>query len=550
MNAAVRARVEDGSIRIATIRCEGRFADLISIFREVPGRSFDAVRKEWVAPATTATARKVRDLFSRCELISDQSFRTLAEEDRPVGSQWRGEDPRPVPVQGPTTPWRHQAQAYWFARDRGAALLNMGLGTGKSRVVVDLTCSMEEIRRVLVLCPKSVVDVWPRMFATHGSAPVRVIAPDKGSTARKAQDVAEAFRTDGKVVVVLNYEAARFGHGRKPTGLSAAILSAQWDLVVLDESHRIKSPSGLTSRFCARLRDRARRRLCLTGTPMPASPLDIFGQFRFLDPAVFGQSFVAFRLRYSIMGGWEGREVIGFKEQEELARLMDDVTFSARTEDVLDLPPFTDIEREFDLAPEEARVYKALERDFVAAVKNGEVTAANALVKLLRLAQVTGGAVVDDDRVEHVLGDSKARLLAEVLEECGAEPVAVFCRFRRDIEVVHAAAAALGRSSVELSGGRNDIAATGGKWEHGQVLAVQEQAGGVGVDLTRARYLVFYSLSYSLGDHLQARGRVRRPGQDRPVTYIHLIARGTVDRRVREALSQKQEVVRYVLDQI
>ena len=80
------------------------------------------------------------------------------------------------------------------------------------------------------------------------------------------------------------------------------------------------------------------------------------------------------------------------------------------------------------------------------------------------------------------------------------------------------------------------------------MLAVQIQAGGVGVDLTRARYCCFYSPSFSLGDYEQARARVHRPGQTRKVTYIKLIAPDTVDERIYEALSSKKDVVRYVLE--
>jgi SNF2 family DNA or RNA helicase len=451
-----------------------------------------------------------------------------------------------VPVDGPTTPWRHQAQAYWFCRERPAALLNCGLGTGKSRVVVDLVCSVQEIRRVLILAPKSVVGVWPRMFEAHGSSPVCVYAPTKGTTAKKAKDLSDALGAPGKVVAVLNYEAAIQGLKK---GMADLLLRQRWDLVVLDESHKIKAPSGKTSRLVSHLS--AARRICLTGTPMPHSPMDVFGQFRFLDPWIYGTSFVAFRNRYAKtiqLPGTSQVMIVGFQNQEELARKMDPITFTARTEDVLDLPPWTDVDREFDLAPAEAKAYKEMQREFVAELKSGVVTAANALVRLLRLAQITSGVIETDEQVKERLGSSKRALLSEVLEECGREPVAVFCRFHSDLDQVRDVATGLGLETLELSGRRNDVPT--GRWDRGDVLAVQEQAGGVGVDLTRCRFLCFWSLGYSLGNHEQARGRVWRPGQTRHVSYIYLVARGTVDVAVREALAKKKNVVDYVLGQI
>jgi SNF2 family DNA or RNA helicase len=328
-------------------------------------------------------------------------------------------------------------------------------------------------------------------------------------------------------------------------------------LVICDESHRIKKPSGKASVFCGRLRTRSRYRLALTGTPMPHSPLDIYGQFRFLDNRILGNSYHAFKQRFAVMGGFQQKQVVAYRNLEELEALMRTITFRVG-KDVLDLPPETHVTYHCDLTPDGARAYKALEKDFVAEVKEGLITAANAMVKLLRLQQITGGTVkTDDDRFVQI-DQSKQSLLADTLEDIGTdradgfeasgEPVVVFCRFHSDLDAVHAAAASLGFTSMELSGRRDDLK----EWQAGkaQVLAVQISAGGVGVDLTRARYNIYYSLSYSLGEYDQSLSRVHRPGQTRPVTHIHLVARGTVDEKVIRALEARAEVIESILNQI
>jgi SNF2 family DNA or RNA helicase len=90
------------------------------------------------------------------------------------------------------------------------------------------------------------------------------------------------------------------------------------------------------------------------------------------------------------------------------------------------------------------------------------------------------------------------------------------------------------------------------RWQAGEapVLAVQIDSGGVGIDLTRARYSIYYSLGFSLGSYEQSLARIHRPGQTRPVEYIHLLAEGTVDEKVMAALSQRANVVNAVLEQI
>ena len=178
------------------------------------------------------------------------------------------------------------------------------------------------------------------------------------------------------------------------------------------------------------------------------------------------------------------------------------------------------------------------------------MTAVNALSRLLRLRQITSGHVgvtiegQEGFQVKQV-DTAKEYLLGEVLEELGGEPVVVFCVFTADIEAVHRQAEKLGMNSAELSGRRKELSA----WQqgHAQVLVTQVQAGGEGIDLTRARVMVYYSMGFSLGEYRQTSGRVHRPGQERPVTYIHLLANDSVDWAVWKAVQRNEDIVESIL---
>ena len=139
---------------------------------------------------------------------------------------------------------------------------------------------------------------------------------------------------------------------------------------------------------------------------------------------------------------------------------------------------------------------------------------------------------------------AKQSLLADILEDLD-EPMVVFCRFRHDLDTVHTVSHNLHRESLELSGRVNELK----EWQEGKapVLAVQIQAGGVGIDLTRARVAIYYSLGLSLGDHLQSLARLQRPGQTRTVAYYYLLADGTIDHKVFKALQAKQDVIEALL---
>ena len=443
--------------------------------------------------------------------------------------------------------WDHQRQAVDFAIDRTATLFHMGLGTGKSRCAIEVA-HRTEARNILILCPLSVCDAWLDQFAKFGTK-FHPIILGRGSV-KKKRSVAEsaaakAYAYAKPFVVVVNYESAR----NEP--LAAWLLAQKFDLLILDESHRIKSPSGTTSRWVSRLAQTCVKRIALTGTPMPHSPLDIYAQFRSLSPTVFGWSFVRFRKRYAVMGGFGGYQVQGFQNMAELRARMAAITFQA-DRSVLDLPDAIHERRLVHLSPKARRLYGDMDADFTASVREGEITAANALVKLLRLQQLTSGRVtVEADESSSIvkIDDAKEKALADLLLDLPEdEPVVVFGRFSADLASVHAAAAAVGRESLELSGRRRELK----EWQGGgaPILAVQIQSGGTGIDLTRAAYCCYLSTGFSLGDYEQSLARVHRPGQDRTVFYYHFVAKDTVDEKVYGALRARKQVVEAVLDGI
>lgn len=451
-----------------------------------------------------------------------------------------------------TALWPHQQEAIAFVErlwraDRPGAMLAMAMGAGKSRVAIELI-QRNNLYPALILAPKSVVSVWPEQFARYGNPQGHfTILPLEGPLIRRAATLSQAFARararDGQpapIIAITNYDGAWKG------SLRDTILAQRWACVIADESHRLQSPGGRQSWFAKELAKRARYRLALTGTPLSSSPLSIYAQYRFLDPSVFGTSFVRFRGRYAVMGGYGRYQVLGYQNLDDLSRRMYSIAHRADAS-VLDLLPPTDERLECDLEPEARRIYRELEHDFVADLERGTITVTNALTKLLRLQQIAGGSVGDDDGALRQVSSAKAGALADALDAlAAAEPVVVFCRFRADLDVVHAIAAKQGRITLELSGRVNQLA----EWQAGgsPVLAVQVQAGGLGVDLTRARYCIFYSLGFSLAEYEQARARLHRPGQTRHVIYVHLVVRGTVDQHLYRALAAKGDVVRAVLD--
>lgn len=469
----------------------------------------------------------VRKLASRWE-----SGRALLSTDQPP--MRKGDD------------WRHQRESFWFGAPRSSVLLALGMGAGKSRVSINLAANWN-CSRVLVLCPKAVVPVWPDELAKHYPGAFSCIADwrESWSGARKAAHLCQQLplaASRGAVWVALNYEAHR------SEALSAAIEQINWDLIICDESHRIASHDSQVSKWAWAMGKRAPRRLCLSGTPMMQNPLSIFGQMRFLDAAVFGTRWLEFRSRYAVVNPDFPSQVWRWINQEEMQERIGWLTWRVDSEDVLDLPETLHQRVPVELPPAAEKAYKSIERDLIASVEGGEITAANALVRLLRLQQIAAGSVPDESGRVVRLHDAKREALEEILQDVGdREKVVVFCQFRADLDAVAAAAKKLGRPHGELSGNRNDLDGNKIPDTPALVLAVQIQSGGAGVDFSRAAYCVYYSTGFSLANYLQSLKRLHRPGQTRPVRYYHLVARGTVDEVVYRSLDAKQEVIESVL---
>jgi len=443
-----------------------------------------------------------------------------------------------------STLWPHQIAASNYAVDRAATLLHCGMGTGKTLISLDLL-ERWRARRILVIAPLSVAPVWSLEVAKHGFAG-KVVDISAGPMKRRVKLLSRAKATvDGPLIVVVNYD------GFWRTELLHEINRQAWDVVICDEAHRLKSPTGKASKAARTIR--ARRKLALTGTPMPHSPMDVWALFAWLDPAVFGPSFVAFRARYAVVVKINNMPIIkGFKALDDLAQRMSTSTYHVERS-VLQLPDTIDSEMPVDLDPKSRSMYSSMERHAYMEIESGAITVTNALVKLLRLQQLTSGFVQEGSSGESAavqrVGAAKYDALVELLNDLDDdEQVVVFARFVADLEQIEQAAKKSGRRSFQQSGAHKEYR----DWSNtsGAVLAAQIRSASEGIDLTSASYVVYWSLPWSLGEYEQSLARCHRPGQRRTVNYYYLSARDTVDESVRKSLRSKADTIAGVISDI
>lgn len=442
-----------------------------------------------------------------------------------------------------TTPWDHQRRAIAFAAPRRGTLLAIHMGGGKTLVSIALA-HLWSARRVLVTCPLAVVGVWPREFERHSTEPWTVARLDRGSiverTARAAATLSEGAE---RTAIVCNHEIS----WREP--FRSWALRQRWDLLIVDECHRGRAAGGVLSRFLHTLSRQVPRRLGLSGTPLPRGPLNAYGQARFIDPTVFGTRYADFREQFAITDPQFPSKVLRYQNLDEFEAKLATFCIRIPQAECIELPPEQNIERRCQLEPRARKIYDALEADFVAELETGEITAANAMVSLLRLEQLVGGAVRTDAGVIEVVSTAKRALLEDTLEDLPiAEPIIVFARFVADLDVILDVGKKSGRRVAELSGRCKDgLTAEATMRPDVDLLACQLQAGGVGVDLTRSATAIYYSRGWSGELIWQSRARLHRPGQTRKTTFIDLVAEDTIDAVAVRALAAREDMINGVL---
>lgn len=460
--------------------------------------------------------------------------------------------------------FQHQVRAANMAMIQFAAKQPAGfgllfeMGCGKTLTAIAIMGAMyirREITRVLVVAPTSVCSVWPHDLEAFAAFPFQasVLLGEKEKRLEALRRLTDYPETANRLLVaVINYEATH------REGLKDALQDYDADLIICDESQRIKNPGAEQSKAVQKLGDAARFRLILSGTPVQNSVIDLYSQYRFLDPAVFGTNFYTFRNRYCQMGGYGGHEVVGFQHMDELVRKEHSIALRVTKAECLDLPGQTFVRRYVQLEPAARQMYTQIARASCAELENGEhVTASIVLTKLLRLMQLTGGFVQADGADEpRPVSAAKLDALADLLEDYvqeGGHKLVIFARFRAEISAICGLLTQRGIRYGVIDG-TIPMEQRGAVVEDFQqnpdtlVFVAQIQTAGLGITLHAASAAVFYSLDFNYANYAQALARIHRIGQAHPVTYIHLLAEDTIDDRVLDALEHKEDLARTIVD--
>lgn len=439
----------------------------------------------------------------------------------------------------------------------GTGALFADMGVGKTRAVIETFIEQKKIQpdlKMLVVAPLSLLEAaWAADITKFSNLVMRNL---------HNEGIPKDWVSD---VWIINYESFI---AKKVFAPLYGMLGRYPVLLVVDESSRMKNPKAITTKSLLALRDRAKYRIIMSGTPAPNTPMEYWAQMEFIRPGCLHPSFYAFRNTYfhlernGQVAGLRGQTITreamrsmlmkGFKYEITPANqriLMDRImpySYWVKKEDCLTLPEQIDEYRQVELNAKERSAYNEMKRELITEISGKNIVAQVALSKIMKLREIASGFAFDDKSIARDINpgpSSKMKELMEVIEDIGDRPVIVWCQFKHEVAWIEKVLSAIAPTVTLYSEtkDRND-SITAFQDGRARYLVAHPRSAAHGLTFVNCSYQVFFSLDYSYEAYEQARARIHRAGQVNKCTYIHIVARNTIDEDILDVLERKCDV--------
>lgn len=425
-------------------------------------------------------------------------------------------------------PYDYQTFATNFVLEHPACGLILDMGLGKSVITLTALWSLLldsfDVGKVLVVAPKRVAEnTWPTELKKwehlDGLTWSLVLGSEK--------DRRTALQRRAKIYII-NRE-----------NVTWLVDNYRWDFdtLVIDELSSFKSSKAQRFRALKRVRPRISRVIGLTGTPQPNGLLDLWPQMYLLDMGQrLGRFVGGYRERF-FLPDKRNREVIySYKPkegaEEKIYELISDICISMKAADYLDMPELVASRVEVQMNAKEQKLYEGFERDMVLHLKDGDLDAVNAAALSGKLVQMANGAVYGENRKVHHIHDRKLDALEDIIEAANGKPLLVAYWYKHDLERI------CQRFEVRTIDTPKDIA----DWNEGKipVALIHPASAGHGLNLQDGgSTIVWFGLTWSLELYQQLNARLWRQGQKHTVVIQHIVAAGTHDEDIMNALEKK-----------
>jgi SNF2 family DNA or RNA helicase len=458
--------------------------------------------------------------------------------------------------------WKHQELAIEKARELTSFALLFEPGLGKTRTTLELLRhrynQAKRISRTLIVAPLITLKNWRDEFERYTKVPLQKIVMLDGTGKKREQMIGGfLFGQDPDRIVIINYEGLATMKGVQK-------LLAEWkpEIVIADEMHRMKNATAVRSKAVRFVSQHAKYRYGLTGTAILNSPMDIFGQWLFLDKGkTFGDNFFNFRGKFFEdknakmpahirFPNWQPRRLC----VDQIKALIQPMAATAIKSECLDLPPLVKKRVDVSMTAPQKKNYKEMKEDFITWLgqtpTDSAIVAQTALTKLLRLMQITSGFVKNEGGVEIPYEKNpKADALEELLEGILPNKVIVWAVFKQNYDTIRRVVGKLGVQMVECHGEIPNAKKFEAVDRFNQdpdvkVFLGHPQSLGIGINLVSASYMIYFSRNFSLENDIQSEARNYRAGSEihESVTRYDIVAPGTIDELCLAQVGEKNKM--------
>lgn len=409
------------------------------------------------------------------------------------------------------------------------ALNNTGYGlfldTGCGKTICGLEIA-KHLGKTLVLCPLSVIETaW--IEDCNNFYPELIIVNCWGKSKRER---VKLLNTDADIFV-MNYDSFKI--------LKSEIKKMNFKCMIVDESSVMKNMRSQITTDIISMIDIIPRRFVLSGTPNPNSNLELFPQIKFIQPDLFGSSFLGWQATYFTQDLCNPHYWYQTNDnKEKLFSRLSEASVFLKKEDCVDLPPKVFEVKRFSLGKEQNKYYQDMLqniRDNINQWSKFEFTA-----KLMKLREIVSGFVINKDQTITDFPTEKDKLLESSFEEIGDKPVIIWCQFQHEIDRL-----AEKYNGVALTSKTKNRDAIIRDFKDNKIkrLFTHPKLLGKGLTFVNCTYNIYYSLSFSYEEFRQSQDRIHRIGQNNKCTYIIIQGKDTIDEKIYNCLQRKGNAV-------
>lgn len=520
-------------------------AKIVNILRELPVRFYDKNHRTWEVPVSS-----VNELIDKLQDFNIKLIGKVTElepkqvvEGLPKGFEFK------------TQPYSHQIEGVEYGLKYDKWFLGDEQGLGKSKQAIDIAIARKiayNYKHCLIVCGVNTLK-WNWVKEVHIHSDEGAYIPGQrtkrngrvyiGSTKDKVAD-AKSLDSIEDYFIITNIES--FRSKDFADAIKKACLDGEIDMCVADEIHKMKNPSSQQSKGFLKCLPKCR--IAMTGTPLMNNPLDLYIILKWLGYEA--HSFYSFKNHYCVMGGFNGYDVIGYQNMDQLTEQFRNIMLRRLKANVLDLPEKIYVDDIVDMTDKQALIYNEVKNDIKAHIDQVTLDAVNPLSALIRLRQATGYTGILSSEIKE---SAKLDRMEDIVEEAVAnnDKCIIFSNWTQMTEAIIDRLGAYNPALITGNTKDNDRTEQQDKFMNDdtcKVIVGTIGAMGTGLTLTAGSTVIFLDEPWNKALFDQAVDRAHRIGTKNNVTIYSIMCRDTIDERIHDLIYKKGQMSDAIVD--